>query len=308
MATQSLGDIYIAVNMSKVLSSEQSFEVMRRVGPKICTLTASNPGFLGYQAHYQIGALPMIGRYGGADLHMERTLNPIRNYQYTVWQGIDSHTEFHRDNLARMIELCYACLSVTVEGPWEPVCRIVAAQMPQIRSLGQAGQVGQPQARQSSLARLATPMRCIVITEVEVKPEQRSAYEQGAVATMDAISDSPGFLGYMLLDELGVNPYGSFMLDPGSMMELLETFGAHPPSDPKPLFDLRQAAPTPPRYYLHSEWETPEMAQAGMTRVVKNHAIRTLHNQRVMQHLIRGPYSMIFRLMDEEPSWRQLLP
>jgi sulfur oxygenase/reductase len=88
---------------------------------------------------------------------------------------------------------------------------------------------------------------------------------------------------------------------------MLETLGANPPSRPEPLFESRQAAPSPPEYLVHSEWETPELAQQGLGLVFVNHEIRTLHNQGVLPHLIRGPYVMLFNPMMEEPSWRRRL-
>jgi hypothetical protein len=33
-------------------------------------------------ANIQTGILPLAGRYGGGKIHMEKELNPIRNYQY----------------------------------------------------------------------------------------------------------------------------------------------------------------------------------------------------------------------------------
>lgn len=284
--------LYVSINMTEVLNSERTFELMQTVGPKVCLLTASHSGFLGYQANLQTGIIPFAGRYGGASLHMEHELNPVRLYQYTMWQNPESHLAFHRENFARVFELCVSCLSVVVAGPWEPVYEVVAASMPPIRSTVPA----QP-----------TAQRSVALTKHTVKVNQKEDFEQGIRETMTAIATSPGFLGYMLLRQISVNPLGSLMLDPESMMQLLETLGANPPTDPKPLFESQLANPSPPQYLLHTEWETPERAQSGLDRVLVNHEIRRLYNQRVMPHLIRGPYTMLFNPMMEEPTWRQRL-
>jgi len=70
--------IYIAINMSKVVNSPESFAQMHQVGPRVCITTASHPGFVGFQANYQTGVLPLAGRYGGSAVDMLQTLNPIR--------------------------------------------------------------------------------------------------------------------------------------------------------------------------------------------------------------------------------------
>jgi hypothetical protein len=40
---------------------------------------------------------------------------------------------------------------------------------------------------------------------------------------MEALSDSTGFLGYMILKQIGVCALGSFMLDPGSIHHVFST-------------------------------------------------------------------------------------
>ena len=189
--------IWLALNMSKVLNKEESFDLMDKVGPRVCITTATHPGFVGFMANIQTGVLPLAGRYGGGSIHMEKTLNPIRNYQYTI-----------------------------------------------------------------------------------------------------------GFLGYMILKQVGVCALGSFMLDPVSMGETLQTLGANPPMNPKPLFGTLDAMPSQPEYLIHSEWDTTEMAQVGFAKVLVNHNIRKIHDDGVMAHLIRGPYIMFFQPMMEESGWR----
>ncbi len=299
--------IYVAINMSKVANNEESVRLMHRVGPRVCITTASHPGFVGFQANLQTGALPLAGRYGGARVHMEKELNPIRNYQYTMWKRWQDHDAFHVEQFPRIFELCGACLSMVVEGPWEPVCRVVAARMPAIRSMGQIADLAGDVQQGKEFVRFATPQRCVAIAEHTVKPGREKAFEAGAVATMEALAGSTGFLGYMILKQIGVCAIGSFMLDPKSMGESLETLGANPPTDPKPLFATPDAMPSPPEYLIHSEWEAPELAQLGFAKVLVNHDIRKIHDDAVMPHLVRGPYILFFAPMMEEPGWRARL-
>ena len=48
---------------------------------------------------------------------MEKELNPVRNYQYTMWKHWKDHDEFHEEQFNRIFELCTSCLEMVVEGP-----------------------------------------------------------------------------------------------------------------------------------------------------------------------------------------------
>jgi sulfur oxygenase/reductase len=219
--------IYLALNMSKVANNEESFRLMKKLGPRVCITTASHPGFLGFQANIQTGILPLAGRYGGGKVHIQKELNPIRNYQYTMWKHWQDHDDFHQKQFDRVFELCSSCLSMVVEGPWEPVYRLVDAEMPPITSTGQITELAGDLQFKKDFIRFATPMRCVAMAEHTVKPGQEKILEKGASETMEALSDSAGFLGYMILKQMGVCALGSFMLDP------------------KPLFKTPEAVPSP---------------------------------------------------------------
>ncbi len=297
--------VYIAINMSKIANNDKSLQLARSVGPRVCITTASHPGFVGFQVNFQTGILPFAGRYGGGSLHMEKELNPIRMYQYTMWKSWADHDEFHQQYFNNVFELCGSCMSMVIEGPWEPVYSIIKAKMPPVRSMGQITDLAADMRQNKEFVRFATPKRCVAIAEHVVKNEVD--FEQGAVETMELLSGSTGFLGYMVLKQIGVSAWGSFMLDSDSMTESLMTLGANPPKNPKPLFATSDAKPHPAEYLIHSEWESAELAQLGLAKVLVNHDIREVHDKAVMAHLIRGPYITFFQPMMEEAGWRQLL-
>jgi len=299
--------IYLALNISKVANNEESFKLMKKVGPRVCITTATHPGFVGFQANVQTGILPLAGRFGGGKVHMEQELNPIGNYQYTMWKRWQDHDEFHAQQFDRIFELCGSCLSMVIEGPWEPVYRVVKAKVAPIRTMGQITELAADLSQKKEFVRFATPQRCVALAPHAVKAGAEAAFEEGAVATLEALSDSTGFLGYMILKQIGVCALGSFMLDPKSTGEALMTLGANPPKNPKPLFQTPEANPSPPEYLFHTEWDSPELAQLGFAKVLVNHRIRKIHDDGVMAHLIRGPYIMFFQPMMEEPNWRSLL-
>jgi sulfur oxygenase/reductase len=254
---------------------------------------------LGYQANIQTGIFPMAGRFGGASIHMETTLNPLRLYQYTIWQSQDDHLDFHATQFARVFELCVHCLSMVVQGPWEPTYTIAGADMPLIRTAFTRGA--------STEKRIAPPQRTVAITEHVVKLGEEAEFEDGLIEVATALADSAGCLGYMLLRPHGVNPLGSFAFDPASAYEMLMTLGANPPANPVPRFKPAEALSRPLEYLLHSEWESPELAEAGLGKALVNREIRTLYGKRVLPHTIRAGYTTLFNTMMEEPGWRNFL-
>jgi len=296
--------IHVAINMSKVRNDERSRELMGSIGPKVCITTAEHPGFVGFQANLQVGALPMAGRWGGASVRMD-DLNPIRNWQYTMWDSYQAHDEFHEQQFDRIFELCTGCTEMVVEGPWEPVYSVVAARMPRIKAMSQIFDTSQEMMRGEEFVRFATPQRGVACAPHTVKPGHEEAFEKGVIETLEALlQEATGFLGYMVLKQIGVCPLGSFRFDPKSMGQALESMGAVPPDDPKPAFATEEARPSPPEYMIHTEWDAVELARLGFGKTLVNHRIRKIHDEGVMEHVINGPYIMFFEPMMEEDSWR----
>jgi len=297
----------LACSMARIVNTPESFEKMQSVGPKVCITTASASGFLGFQSSIQTGILPMAGRWGGGKMHMEETLNPIREIQYTAWESWQAHEDFHKKKFKQFFELCGACLSMVVEGPWEPVYQIVKGRMPPIRGMGQIAGLAADLQNEKEFVRFVTPQRCVAFAEHTVLPEHDDAFEKGAIETMEALSSTPGFLGYMILKQIGVCAIGSFMFDPESMALARQTFGSNAPEDPKPQFSTPDLKPNPSEYVIHSEWDAVEMARMGFGRTLVNSTIRKIHDEGVMDHLAKGPYVVFFKPIMEEDTWRSLI-
>jgi sulfur oxygenase/reductase len=239
---------------------------------------------------------------------MRADMNPIRNYQYTMWESWEAHEEFHRRMFPQFFELCTLCLDIVVEGPWEPVFEVVSARMPPVRSMSQITELAQDLNQQKEFVRFVQSPRCVVLAEHTALPGKEQELERGLTAVMEALAEhAPGFQGYMVLRQEGVNPWGSFMLDPQSTMEARMTLGAVPPQDPRPQFRTPQAKPHPTEYLLHTEWESSDHARMGFGKSAVNRKIREIHDGQVMAHLLRGPYYLFFQPMMEEETWRSLV-
>jgi len=301
------GNPIIACSTARIVNSPESFETMQSIGPKVCIATAGAQGFLGFQSSVQTGVLPMAGRWGGGKIHMEEELNPIREIQYTMWESWQAHEKFHETKFEQFFELCGHCLSMVVEGPWEPVYEVLKGHMPPVRGMGQIAGLAADLQRGKNLVRFVTPQRSVAFAEHTVLPGHEEVFEKGAIDTMEALSDAPGFLGYMILKQIGVCAIGSFMFDAESMALAKQTLGANPPKNPKPQFSTPDMKPHPTEYVIHSEWEAVEMGRMGFGRTLVNSKIRKIHDEGVIAHLARGPYIVFFKPIMEEETWRPMI-
>ena len=276
-------DVIIAVNTSRIINRPESYELMRTVGPKVCIATASHPGFVGFMALLQTGVYPMAGRYGGASEEMRGTLSPLDMFQYTLWNDVKSHEEMHYQQFPIIYELCHRCLSMVVEGPWEPLYEVVASDLGEVPH---------------------TPHTRVVLGDHWIMEGHEAAFEAGAEETLRWLKGrAPGLTGWMLMKQIGASAVGSFQLDPEGM--LTPTLGANPPPygtnyGDRPLDRPPIPAQTPAQYFVHMEWTSTEAAQQGLAKTMVNHELRQIHNRGVLAHVCRGPYYRFFAPMHEE--------
>ena len=303
----------IAINMSKVANCPSSYETMHRVGPKVCITTASHPGFLGFEQLLQIGIHPMAGRYGGGALDMHETLNPMGMFQYTVWKDVKSHEQMHYEQFDTIYELCGHCLNMVVEGPWEPLYEIIASDLPPVIAMTDVPvEMSKSFAGQKPIPKVAlAAQRIILLGDHWVMDGHEEEFEKGARQTLQWLKNkAPGMIGWMILKQIGVSAIGSFQLDPEGMLKA--TLGANPPKYKTNYGDKPgDKPPIPPQkpaqYFVHMEWESPELCHQGLGKAMVNYELRQIHNQGVLAHLDRGPYYMLFNPMMEEGSWRDHL-
>lgn len=300
---------YIAINHARVYNAPSSFEKFTTVGPKVCMVTSNNEGFVGFQNHVQIGVFPMGGRYGGAQMDMHETMNPIGLAQYTMWKHWEDHEAMHYDNFDSIFRLCSQCLDMVVEGPWEPLYEIISHDLPENvamtdvpASLGAAWMAGQPVPAVS----LPYGQRIIAASDHTVVPGREHDFEQAIVDVMSAFKKVPGFLGYMVLKQIGASAIGSLQLTPGGIHQALQTRGDNPPKDKEGNFKTLEAHQTPQEYLVHMEWSDMNVAMMGISRVVINYQMRQLHD-RVLASLLKGPYVTLWNPMMEDTSWREYL-
>lgn len=307
------GNPIVAINMSTVVNSPESFKLMHQVGPKVCITTASHPGFLGFEQLLQTGIHPMAGRYGGGAIDMSETLNPMGMYQYTVWKDVKSHEEMHYDNFDIIFELCGNCLGMLVEGPWEPYYEVIASDLPPIMSMTDVPlTMGNAFAQQKEVPKVAlASQRSIVVGDHVIMEGRETQFEAGAKATLEWMkANIPGMIGWMVMKQIGVSAIGSFQLDPNGMMRA--TLGANPPKyatnyGDKPLDTPPMPPQKPTEYLVHMEWESPNHAHMGLAHAFVDYELRQIHNDGVLAHIHRGPYYRVFAPFMEQGLWRKKL-
>lgn len=302
--------VVIAINKSKISNCPESFQLMEEVGPKVCITTANHPGFLGFLGLVQMGAHAAGGRYGAAQINMQEQLNPLRLYQYTVWESAEAHEEMHYQNFDNIFELCSRCLKMVVEGPWEPLFEVQKVDLPPLVGMTDVPEtMGRSFAEQKPVPKVRLHQkRVIVIGDHGVMEGHEEAFTEGVVETMEFLKENvPGLVGWMLLKPIGVSAIGSFQLAPEQAIQAVSTLGSNPPeyrTNYGDTWKLDRIPPIPPEkpanYVVHMEWESPEAAQSGLAMAFTSPALRKIHNPGVLAHVIKGPYYSLFGPMMEE--------
>lgn len=300
---------YLAINKAKVTNAKESFAAFESVGPKVCMVTANHHGFLGFQNNVQVGVFPMGGRYGGAKMDMHQELNPIGITQYTFWKRWEDHEEMHNENFDSIFRLCTRCIGMVIEGPWEDVYEIVHHDMPTSMSITDVpSQLGAAFMAGQEMPPVVLPygQRVMALGTHSVIPNMEKEFEQAVADTMQEFKKAPGFLGYMLLKQIGASAIGSMQLTPDGIHQALQTLGDNPPSSKEGNFSLIQAERKPTEYIVHMEWADEKSAMFGISRVAINYETRRVHDK-VLTTLVQGPYVTMWNPMMEDTSWRQYL-
>ncbi|MCY0885766.1 MAG: sulfur oxidation protein, partial [Firmicutes bacterium] len=169
-------------------------------------------------------------------------------------------------------------------------------------ALGAAFAAGQP------VPPVALPygQRIIAHSEHLIIPGLEKEFEDAIVPVMEAFEKAPGFLGYMVMKQIGASAIGSMQLVPEGLHQALQTLGDYPPRVKEGNFQLVQAKSTPAEYVVHMEWADLNAAMFGISRVAINHEVRTLHD-RALKTVLRGPYVTLWNPMMEDTSWRRYL-
>lgn len=316
--------VAVAINQTSIVNRPESFAEMQRIGPKVCITTANSPDFRGFYALLEVGSHPVGGRFGGAQIVNAENLqaimddptniniNPIRLWQYTVWNDPDSHEKMHFENFENIFELCSGCLGMVVEGPQEPVFDVVASDIPPIMAMTDVPTaMGAAFAQENPVPKARLQLqRLICVGEHKVKKGHEAEFERGVVATMNTLKkEAAGMVGWMLLKKVGSSALGPLQFAPKQTWQAMESLGAHAPEEPRTVVGLYGedydgvAIPHEgyPEYYVHMEWQDPNALMFGLSLAAVNPMVRKEHDEGVMEHLIQSPpyYRVFVPIMED---------
>ena len=128
--------LYVAINRVLVKNDPGLMRMMKQASARMCLATALTPGFKGFDLMRQLGTCPMGMRWA-ASSDMGAELSHIWIDQFTYWESWEAHEDFHETFEDVVVESCAKCGEVLLDGPEEPVYRIVKSDLPKLISKNQ---------------------------------------------------------------------------------------------------------------------------------------------------------------------------
>jgi sulfur oxygenase/reductase len=167
---------YIAINRVLVQNDPNLMSMMKQASSKMCLATALTPGFSGFDLMKQVGTCPMGMRWG-ASSDMRHELSHIWIDQITYWDHWESHEAFHETFEDVVVDTCAKCGDVLLDGPEEPIYRVVKSDLPKLISKNQMLKRGFENEGDTSDYALNTGETVTVMASHIIKPGKESEFE-----------------------------------------------------------------------------------------------------------------------------------
>lgn len=253
--------LYVAVNRVLVNNDPNLMRMMKQASSKMCLTTALTPGFRGFDLMRQMGSCPMGMRWG-ASSNMGDQLSHIWIDQFTYWDSWEAHEDFHETFEDVVVDSCAKCGDVLLEGPEEPVYRIVHSNLPKLVSMNQWMKKS-AEGKTDGYA-VDSGSTVTVMATHKIKPGKEAEFEEGEIATMEKLMESTGMVGYQILKRIGLSTLGSGHATVESLMEDLKDSSG---SKLKRTAEVWEGYTIPAEYVVMVEWESLCYAQGNMPHV-----------------------------------------
>lgn len=293
--------LYVAINRVLVENDPNLMRMMKQASSKMCLATALTPGFRGFDLMRQVGSCPMGMRWSAAT-DMTGSLSHIWIDQFTYWESVEAHEDFHETFEDVVVDACAKCGDVLLDGPEEPVFRIVTSDLPKLVSMNQMMQLNRK--GEGSGYAVDSGETVTVLATHHVRPGKESEFEEAEQQTMEMLKASAGVVGYQILKRIGVSTLGSGHATVESMMEELKDSSG---SKLKRTAEVWEGYSLPVEYLVMVEWENLRAAQRGMPHVNVKPEILFVHGPGVLNNLIRLPTLRISESMFTEHTFREIL-
>ncbi len=293
--------LYVAINRVLVNNDPDLMRMMKQASSKMCLATALTPGFKGFDLMKQIGACPMGMRWG-ASSDMGDRLSHIWIDQFTYWESWEAHENFHETFEDVVVDTCAKCGDVLLEGPEEPIYRVVYSDLPKLISMNQW--LRRSAAGESDGYAVDSGQTVTVMALHKVRPGQEEEFEAGETATMGKLRESTGMVGCQILKRIGLSTLGSGHATVESMLEKLKNSSG---SKLQRTADVWEGYTVPAEYLVMVEWESLHDAQGGMPHVNVKPELLSIHGPKVLNNCLHMPNVRLADSMFREQTFREIL-
>ena len=293
--------LYVAINRVLVKNDPNLMSMMKQASAKMCLATSLTPGFSGFDLMKQRGTCPMGMRWG-ASTDMGEALSHIWIDQVTYWDSWESHENFHETFEDVVVDTCAKCGDVMLDGPEEPVYRIVHSDLPKLVSLNQwmkknAEGKGDQYAVDSGKT-------VTVMADHIIRPGKEEEFEAAEIEVMTKLKETNGMVGFQILKRIGFSCLGSGHVTVESMMEDMKDSSG---SKMKRAAEVWEGYTIPAQYLVMVEWESMSVAQGGMPHINVKPELLFIHGPKVLDNCIRMPSVRIVDSMFREQTNREIL-
>ena len=293
--------LYVAINRVLIKNDPNLMSMMKQASSKMCLTTALTPGFKGFDLMKQLGSCPMGMRWG-ASSDMGDQLSHIWIDQFTYWDSWEAHEDFHETFEDVVVDTCAKCGEVLLEGPEEPVFRVVYSNLPKLISMNQW--LSKSQTNSTEGFAVDSGNTVTVMATHKIKPGKEEEFEQSEIETMKMLQNSNGMLGFQILKRIGQSTLGSGHATVESMLEDLKDSSG---SKLKRTAEVWEGYTIPAEYLVMVEWESIEAAQGNMPHVNVKPEILYVHGSKVLNNCLQVPTVRMADSMFREETYREIL-
>ena len=293
--------LYVAINRVLVNNDPDLMSMMKQASSKMCLATALTPGFKGFDLMKQIGACPMGMRWG-ASSDMGDRLSHIWIDQFTYWESWEAHENFHETFEDVVVDTCAKCGDVLLEGPEEPIYRVVYSDLPKLISMNQW--LRRSADGESDGYAVDSGKTVTVMALHKVRPGQEEEFETGETATMEKLKESTGMVGCQILKRIGLSTLGSGHATVESLLEKLKNSTG---CKLQRTADVWEGYTVPAEYLVMVEWESLHDAQGGMPHVNVKPELLFIHGPKVLNNCLHMPNVRLADSMFREQTYREIL-
>jgi sulfur oxygenase/reductase len=293
--------LYVAINRVLVNNDPNLMRMMKQASAKMCLATALTPGFRGFDLMRQLGACPMGMRWG-ASSNMGEQLSHIWIDQFTYWDSWEAHENFHETFEDVVVDACAKCGDVLLEGPEEPVYRVVHSDLPKLISMNQW--LRKSAAGEAEHYAVETGNTVTVMATHRIRPGKEAEFEAAEIATMEKLKESTGMIGFQILKRIGLSTLGSGHATVESLMEDMKDSSG---SKLKRTAEVWEGYTLPAEYLVMVEWESLRDAQGNMPHVNVKPEILFIHGPGVLNNCLSMPNVRMAESMFKEQTYREVL-